>query len=257
MRKAPHWLAWPRQLQGRISQLYTGRAHLHSFLAKLDVFEYSHMCPLGDGPGTLEHYIHSCEASLPWREEVAKLFDGAHIPDWTIILQHQPLLFFALVDHTTLGTVAFTKQRQRRFRSVLPPGTADQPLAFWHPHQPPVMGKPMTFDAYAPAPPRITPIRAGPHSAWTAYHSPVFLDPEWRQSKGTAAPPARQPSRPSRLMTTLRLLYQYAGRHAILGPPPRRSARHRAVTPQSLRTGLPPGRPPDSSPMAGLRSSPV
>ena len=93
MRKAPHWLAWPQQLQGRISQLYTGRAHLHSFLAKLDVLEYSHMCPLGDGPGTLEHYIHSCDASLPWREEVTKLFDGAHIPDWTIILQHQPFFF--------------------------------------------------------------------------------------------------------------------------------------------------------------------
>ena len=163
----------------------------------------------------------------------------------------------ALVDHSTLGTVAFTKRRQRRFRSVLPPGTADQPLAFWHPHQPPVMGKPMTFDAYAPTPPRITPIRAGPQSAWTAYHSPVFLDPEWRQSKGTTAPPARQPNRPSRHMTPLRLLHQLTGRRAILGPPPRRSARHRAVTPQSLRTGLPPGRPPDSSPMAGLRSSPV
>ena len=97
----------------------------------------------------------------------------------------------------------------------------------------------------------------GAHSAWTAYHSPVFLDPEWRQSKGTAAPPARQPNRPSRFMTPLRLLHQYAGRRAILGPPPRRSARHCATTPQSLRTGLPPGRPPDSSPMAGLRSSPV
>ena len=132
------------------------------------------------------------------------------------------------------------------------------------PHEAPAAGTQQARSAlaslsstHAPTPPRITPTRAGPHSAWTAYHSPVFLDPEWRQSKGTAAPPAQQPSRPSRLMTPIRLLHQYAGRRAILGPPPRRSARHRAVTPQSLRTGLPPGRPPDSSPMAGLRSSPA
>ena len=110
MRTPPYWLSWPRTLQGRITQLWTGRAHLQSFLHLLNSEEYRPFCPLGDGPGTLEHYIHSCRATLTWREQVARNFDNAHIPDWTTLLYYQPHFIFALIDHSALGAVYFTKK---------------------------------------------------------------------------------------------------------------------------------------------------
>ena len=67
-RQSPmYWFAHPRALQAQYAQLLSGRSHTQRYLSIIDPTQYDSQCPLGDGEGSLEHYLTVCIASQQWR----------------------------------------------------------------------------------------------------------------------------------------------------------------------------------------------
>ena len=82
-RSPMHWFARPRALQARYAQLLSGRSHTQQYLSIIDPTQYSSHCPLGDGEGTLEHYLTVCTASRQWRLKLLeKYLESEHEPDF-------------------------------------------------------------------------------------------------------------------------------------------------------------------------------
>lgn len=110
-RDPPYWLALPRAIQARLCQLLTGRATIQRFLHVVDKDTYGPLCPLEDGPGTLDHYLQHCRASSRWRSYFMDAEGVDEFPSTPYLLDAYMPTMLLLLDHSALGTRTFQKER--------------------------------------------------------------------------------------------------------------------------------------------------
>lgn len=110
-RDPPYWLALPRMIQARLCQLLTGRATIQCFLHVVDKDTYGPLCPLEDGPGTLDHYLQHCRASSRWCSYFMDAEGVDEFPSTPYLLDAYMPTVLLLLDHSALGTCTFQKER--------------------------------------------------------------------------------------------------------------------------------------------------
>lgn len=235
-RDPPHWLALPRALQARLCQLLTGRAPIQTFLHTVDPDTYGSQCPLGDGQGTLDHYLQTCSLTHAWRESVQHKLELEVFPTSDVLLHHYMEYVLHLLDHTALGTRAFQVEAGHHLR--------DPERKFWHPSHTPLTRPFSAWDMkpYMSPGTNLPFPREGPESEIATLLPAIVPDQDF--GKECKLPPMTRAQRARPLWTDNPLAE--ADLATPTPSPPRRRARPRPRPPLVRPIVHPPGRPPET-----------
>ena len=219
----------------------------------IDPNQYDSQCPLGDGEGTLEHYLTVCIASRQWRLKLSEKYleSERDPPAWGDIIRNETPSVLALLDHTSLGTHAFVQSRDKPFRKPY--------HKFWKASSTGVLRCQLlgAWDdrPYRPPRTRPPPVHEGPELYLASHPQQVIPDQSFGNKR--KLPPLEWhqhaiPRLPANPLAVAEVPPDSPARIAYARP--RRSARLAERAPPSPDSPWqPPGRPPErsSSPVRG------